>query len=233
MSGLLITGTDTGVGKTVVTAALAAGLLQRQRGLRVGVWKPVETGWDPATAETTSDAARLRRAVASTAPLETICPYRFREPLAPAVAAARAGHTIDIAHLVELYGQHAAAADVVLVEGAGGLLVPLSDRTTYAELAHELGLALLIVAANRLGAVNHTALTARVATAAGLQVIGFVLNRPQKGDGDPSIATNRTSITGLTDLQCFAELPYTETLEDLLEHLDVRSIATAIGLDGP
>jgi dethiobiotin synthetase len=175
MSGLLVTGTDTGVGKTVVACALAAALVER--GLRTTVWKPVETGWD-ASAEDASDAARLRRAVGSAEPLEAICPYRLRAPLAPAVAARLEGIAIDVGHLARLYCARVASADIVVVEGAGGLLVPLTETTTYAELADDLGIPILIVGANRLGVINHVALTARVATAAGLHVIGFVLNTP-------------------------------------------------------
>jgi dethiobiotin synthetase len=173
MSGLLITGTDTGVGKTVVACALAADLVRR--GLNIAVWKPAETGWNPSTEET-SDAARLQKAAGSTEPLEVICPYRLREALAPAVAARVEGVFIDLAHLARLYHKRRMSSDVLIVEGAGGLLVPLVDSTTYADLARDLGLSLLIVAPNRLGVINHTALTARAAAAEGIHVIGFVLN---------------------------------------------------------
>jgi dethiobiotin synthetase len=176
MSGLLVTGTDTGVGKTVVACALAADLVRR--GLNIAVWKPAETGWNP-SAEETSDAARLQRAAGSTEPLEVICPYRLREALAPAVAARVEGVFIDLGHLARLYHERRVSSDVLIVEGAGGLLVPLVDRTTYADLARDLDLSLLIVAPNRLGVINHTALTARVAAAEGLRVIGFVLNNGQ------------------------------------------------------
>jgi len=173
MRGVLVTGTDTGVGKTVVACALAAALVRR--GLNIAVWKPAETGWNP-SAEETSDAARLRRAASSAEPLELICPYRLREALAPAVAARVEGVSIDVGHLARVCRERRASSDVLIAEGAGGLLVPIVGRTTYADLARDLGLSLLIVAPNRLGVINHTALTARVAAAEGLRVIGFILN---------------------------------------------------------
>jgi dethiobiotin synthetase len=217
MRGVLVTGTDTGVGKTVVACALARGLVRA--GLRVAVWKPAETGWDPSSAERLSDAAHLRDASGSEEPLEAICRYRLRAPLAPAIAARLQGLVVDLAELGRAYRTRASAADVVVVEGAGGLLVPLSGRMTYADLARSLDLRVLIVAANRLGAINHTALTARVATAEGASVIGFVLNdvsgastppgaRNSPPVADVSAGTNRDAIIELTSLTCLGEIPY-------------------------
>jgi len=126
MSALLVTGTDTGVGKTFVACALATAL--RQRGRRVAVMKPVETGVEGEPA----DALALRAAAADPAPLGDICPYRLRAPLAPAVAARLEGVTIDVARLVALVARRRQDADVLLVEGAGGLLVPLDARHSVA-----------------------------------------------------------------------------------------------------
>ena len=197
MSALFVTGTDTGVGKTFVACALATAL--RQRGRRVAVMKPVETGVEGEPA----DALALRAAAADPAPLDDICPYR----LAPAVAARLEGVTIDVARLVALVARRRQEADLLLVEGAGGLLVPLDAQTTWAELAVRTGLPLLIVGANRLGTVNHCALTARVAAAAGLVVHGFVLSQPA-AETDVSAATNAETIATLTGLRCLRVLPH-------------------------
>lgn len=230
MTGLLVTGTDTGVGKTLVTCALAVALVRR--GFSISVWKPVETGWTP-SAESTSDAERLRRAAGSDEPLEAICPYRLKAPLAPSVAARLEGTVIDMEHLVEHYRERARCADLVLVEGAGGLLVPLDGRETYADLARTCGCHILIVAANRLGTINHTALTVRVATAEGLHTLGFVLNdvggaAPPAANEDASIATNRATIVELTGLRCLGEIPYDSDLpatpERAARHVDVDHI---------
>lgn len=201
MRTLFVTGTDTGVGKTVVSCALAAAL--RARGLRVGVMKPVETGVvrDP------EDALALCAAAGDPAPLDDVCPYRLRAPLAPAVAARLEGATLDVDHLTALIRRRAREADVLLVEGAGGLLVPVVGRVTWAELVGRLALPTLIVAANRLGTVNHCALTARVAAADGLRVAGFVLSQPAP-ETDESAATNADTIASLTGLPVLAALAH-------------------------
>src|SRR6185503_12356190 len=123
-SGIFITGTDTGVGKTFFAATLAAYL--RDAGYRVGVMKPAETGCEESDgALIPADALLLKDASGCTEPIERICPYRLAEPLAPSIAAERAGVKIDIDHLMAVYGGIKAGHDVTLVEGAGGLLVPL------------------------------------------------------------------------------------------------------------
>ena len=195
MSTLFVTGTDTGVGKTFVACVLAQAL--RARGVRVAVMKPIETG----VAGEPEDALRLRAAAEDPAPLDDVCPYRLRAPLAPAVAARLEGVAIDVDRLTTLIGQRAAAADVLLVEGAGGLLVPIRGTTTWVDLAARVSLPVLIVGANRLGTINHCALTARVAAAAGLTVRGFVLSEPT-AVRDESATTNAEAISALTGLRC-------------------------------
>jgi dethiobiotin synthetase len=201
VSALLVTGTDTGVGKTFVGCALAHAW--RARGRRVGVMKPVETGVELEP----EDALRLRAAAADPAPLDDVCPYRFRAPLAPSIAAALEGRAVDVDHLTALVTRRTREVDVLLVEGAGGLLVPIAGRLTWLDLAVRARLPLLIVAANRLGTVNHTALTARVAAAAGLDVRGFVLSQPTPAT-DPSAATNADTIAALTGLACLGVVPH-------------------------
>ncbi len=218
MSALFITGTDTGVGKTFVACALATAF--RRRGRRVAVMKPVETGVEGEPA----DALALRAAAADPAPLGDICPYRLRAPLAPAVAARLEGVTIEVARLVALVARRRQDADVLLVEGAGGLLVPLDGQTTYAELAVRAGLPLLIVGANRLGTVNHCALTARVAAAAGLVVRGFVLSQPAPTT-DASAATNAETIATLTGLRCLGVLPHSTAPAETAGALDLAVLA--------
>lgn len=206
MSILFVTGTDTGVGKTFVACALATAL--RRQGRRVGVMKPVETGVESEP----EDALRLRQAAGDETPLDEVCPYRLRAPLAPAMAARLEGMTIDVDHLVRLAERRATAADVLLIEGAGGLLVPIVDRVTYLDLAARLGAPLLIVAANRLGTINHCALTARVARDAGLTVRGFVLSQPTPTT-DVSASSNAEVIAALTGLECLGVLPYCASIE--------------------
>jgi len=217
VSALFITGTDTGVGKTFVGCALAHAL--RARGRRVAVMKPIETG----VGDVPEDAARLRAAADDGAPLDAICPFRFRAPLAPAVAARLEGRTIDVGELVDAIRRRAADADILLVEGAGGLLVPVEGRTTWAEVAARAGLPLLIVAANRLGTVNHCALTTRVAAAAGLAVRGFVLSQPA-AETDVSAATNAETIADLTGLRCLGVVGHQVAPADAASALDLDAL---------
>ena len=174
---LLITGTDTGIGKTTVASAIAAAL--RRRGCNVGVLKPVETGCEPADDGGLIPADALRLAWAAgreTESLDTLCPYRFRAPLAPSVAARHAGVRLELAALVDAVRAAQARYEPLLVEGAGGLLVPLTDAATFADLARACELHLLVVVGNRLGAINHARLTLDWARAAGLPVAGYIVN---------------------------------------------------------
>jgi dethiobiotin synthetase len=205
-NGIFITGTDTGVGKTLVGASLAVFL--RERGYRVGVMKPVETGCgERAGVLFPDDAMCLKAASGCAEPIERICPYRFAEPLAPSIAAERAGERIDIDHLRSTYEEISAAHDVILVEGAGGLMVPLLPSYSYADFARLLKMPALVVAANKLGVINHLLLTLEHASCKGLRVLGYVLNGVTK---QASIAaeTNREVLFGLTGVPCLGEFPF-------------------------
>ncbi len=171
MRGLFVTGTDTGVGKTVVAASLCAAL--RARGERVAAFKPVVTGVDepdpvwPADHELLADAAGSAPAA--------VTALTFGPPLSPHRAAALAGTAIDPATLVAAAQASAADADVLIAEGVGGLLVPLTLGYLVRDLAVDLGLPMLIVGRAGLGTINHTLLTVEAARAAGLRVAGVVL----------------------------------------------------------
>lgn len=201
MTALFVTGTDTGVGKTFVACGLAHAL--RAAGRTVTVMKPVETGVETAP----EDALRLRAAAGDPAPLDVVCPWRFRAPLAPSEAARAEGATIDVDDLVGRVAARARSADVLLVEGAGGLLVPIRNRITWLDVLQRTGLPMIVVAANRLGVVNHVALTSRVATDAGIAVRGFVLSHPTPSR-DASSDRNATTIAELTALPCLAIVPH-------------------------
>jgi len=215
VSPLFVTGTDTNVGKTFVACALIAAL--RARGRRVAVMKPIETG----VADHPEDALALRAAAADPAPLDAVCPIRLRAPLAPSVAARLEGRMIDPDDLARRIERRATEAEFLLVEGAGGLLVPVAGTFTMADLARQCGLPLLIVGANRLGTVNHLALTARVAASMNLTVRGFVLSQPAPTT-DESAASNAAEITALTGLRCLG----------VLTHLaEPRAAATLLDVD--
>jgi dethiobiotin synthetase len=210
-SGIFITGTDTGVGKTFFACSLAA--LLKESGYKVGVMKPAETGCDQGNGRLMpQDAAALKEASGCELPLETICPYQLREPLAPTVAAEREGVRIDIDRLMHVYDDISTAYDITIVEGAGGILVPVLPSYTYADLARVLKLPLIVVAANKLGMINHLLLTLEHASCKGLNVLGYVLNQIES---HPSLAaeTNRETLASLTGVPCIGELPYSKDLQ--------------------
>ncbi|HYJ78797.1 MAG TPA: dethiobiotin synthase [Longimicrobiaceae bacterium] len=193
MIRLAVTGTDTGVGKTFVSVLLVK--LLRQRGVRVAAMKPVETGVSPRDPQ--SDAARLAAAAGEDDPLELVRPLLLAEPLAPWVATARGGSVVDLDALDSAFRALCDGRGAVVVEGAGGLLVPLTRDVAYDGLFVQWDLDLVVVAGNRLGAINHTLLTVRAAHDAGLRVRGVVLNT--LGPEPPGIAES-TNLETLTEL---------------------------------
>jgi len=233
-SGIFITGTDTGVGKTFFACGLAA--LLKQSGYKVGVMKPAETGCVERDGKLfAEDAMRLKEASESGLPLEKICPYQFRDPLAPSIAAEREGVRVDIDRLMNLYGDISSSHDVTLVEGAGGLMVPLLPSYTYADFGRALKLPLIVVAANRLGVINHLLLTLEHASCKGLSVWGYVLNSVANED---SLATdtNREVLSGLTGVQCLGQLSFMKTgqrsfpVDVFAEEFDLQPIVRALGV---
>ncbi len=170
--GIFITGTDTGVGKTVVSAALA--LTLKQSGNKVAVMKPVQTGTDSGG---NLDIEFIQSVIETNYPLDNVCPYRFSHPLAPLVAANLVGERIDLERIKSCYYKLASIHDTVIVEGAGGLLVPLIDNYLMSDLASNLGLSLIIVTRPSLGTLNHTLLTVESAKARGLKVMGIIINQ--------------------------------------------------------
>jgi dethiobiotin synthetase len=192
----LVTGTDTGIGKTTVACGIAAAM--RRRGVTVGVLKPVETGCTRAVDGTllAADAMQLGYFAGLELPPDRLCPYRFADPLAPSIAAQRAGRFIDFAALIEVVDRFTDSADLTLIEGAGGLLVPLSGASTFADLALACRLELVVVVGNRLGAVNHALLTVRWAQHCGLAVSGYVINTLQP-EPDLAMQTNTALLAEL------------------------------------
>jgi dethiobiotin synthetase len=172
--GIFVTGTDTGVGKTIVSATLAR--LLRMNGINVGVMKPVTSGCRLESGQLVSDDALLLCQAAGITYSEDVAPYRFREALAPAEAAKVDGIPIDFTLIKAAYERLSASYQYVIVEGAGGLMVPLSGGLLVADLARELGLSLLVVARPGLGTINHTVLTCFAAQQMGLQVAGVIIS---------------------------------------------------------
>lgn len=213
--GLFITGTHTGVGKTYVTALIARALVRQ--GLRVGVYKPVLSGFDtdlaaggdPASSQ--DDDVVLWRAAGQPGELRFVCPQRFAAPVAPPIAAHLAGGAVDPRLLREgarYWQQH---SDIVLVEGAGGLMSPVTDDEYVADIALDLGFPLVVVAANELGVINQTLQTLITAATfqSGLEIAGIVLNHTHPPDpADASLASNRTELARRCSPPVLAELAW-------------------------
>ncbi len=174
--GIFITGTDTGVGKTVVTAAVARHLAQR--GLSVGVMKPVETGVPDGPCEWT-DACRLRSAAGLDDLIERISPYQFTKPLAPLAASREAGRTIDLQDIVRSVDEMAARHVVTLVEGVGGVLAPMATDWDVRDLIQHLGLPVVVVGRSGLGGINHARLTIEALRLRQCRILVLVLNESQ------------------------------------------------------
>lgn len=196
---LFITGTDTGVGKTVVTGALAGAL--RRRRIDCGVMKPIQTGAtrNPDGTWHAPDAEYLIAASGVNDRLALVCPQIFEAPAAPSVAAAEEDRTVDLGAIKSAFQTLTQRHKMTLVEGAGGLAVPIQGRYTMADLAHELNIPVLIVARAGLGTINHTVLTVEYARAKGLTVMGIVLSGyPEEPDLAEQTAAGEIELLTMT-----------------------------------
>jgi len=223
LRGLFITGTDTGVGKTQIACAIIRVL--RGQGARVGAYKPAVSGsrsgpdgpiWD--------DVTQLQAALGSGVAPERICPQCFHAPLAPPVAARQEGKTVDAALLRSGIDWWRGRADVVIVEGAGGLLSPVTETESVADVACDLGFPLIVVARASLGTINHTLLTLEAARHRRLHVAGIVLNQAVAADPhDPSPFTNAEELRRRAGVPILANLPHA-VAPDLLQPAPLSTI---------
>ena len=217
MIRLGVTGTDTGVGKTLVSTLLLRML--RRRGLSVAAMKPVETGVRPDDPK--SDAMRLREAAGADDPVEAVRPILIAEPLAPWVAMTRAGGAVDLAMLDAAFERLSGGRDAIVVEGAGGLLVPLTREVAYDGLFVAWGLDVVVVAGNRRGVINHSMLTVRAAHDAGLRVRGVVLNPLGPQPGGIAERTNQETLSELLAPVPVLELPWFRRPGDIDYQLEI------------
>lgn len=210
-TGIFITGTDTGVGKTVIAAGLA--LVLRERGMRVGVMKPVATGCQGDGKRLVSgDAVYLFEAAENEYPSLT-SPLRFRSPLAPNVASIIEKKEIPIEKILKAYRELQHHYDFLIVEGVGGLLVPITKDYYVANLIHEFALPILIVARGGLGTINHTLLTVDAAIIRGLEVRGIIFNRMPRVNFSIAEITNPKVIHDLTGIPVLGTLPELEDVD--------------------
>ena len=231
--GVVVVGTDTDAGKTMVSAALVMGL--RDAGIPAGYLKPLASECAPSPGGPVSpDVALLHRLVGLKEPLHTLNPVCLRAPLSPLAAAREEGVELSLAASVAACRNFLAGRKFGVIEGVGGLLVPIAAGSTFLDLAVDLGLPVVVAARPGLGTINHTLLTLEALKGAGLAVVGFVFSHTQPVDpSDPSVKENHTLIVEYSGTPFLGALPYLGPRDQLTgealrqavrEHLDLSPL---------
>jgi len=223
--GVFVTGTDTGVGKTVVAAAL--GLAAQAQGRSAVGLKPAQTGDDGTS---TTDAAFVQGVLGTSEPEGAVCPYSLRAPLAPAVAAELEERRLDTAVVAAAYAALRRRHDYVVVEGAGGVLVPFADGVNMGDLVALLNLPVVVVARPGLGTLNHTLLTLDALHRRGLRVLGVVISGFPAEPGLDA-ATNPAVLARLSPVPLLGVLPFDPELDTAAGRAGSLREAGPAGLD--
>ena len=195
MTGVFVTGTGTDVGKTVVATAIVKSLVAE--GIDVGVMKPVETGGG-------DDAQKLQHAASSTDSIDLVCPYRLKRALAPMIAAELENTTLSIQKIIDCYNLLSSRHEVVVVEGAGGVAVPITQRLLISDLIAMLHIPSIVVGRAGLGTINHTVLTVEHLQHKNIRVIAIVLNGSK---GDEAEINNPRVIQQMTTIEHIYTIP--------------------------
>ncbi len=237
--GIVVTGTDTGVGKTIIAAGLVTSL--QDKGIDVGVMKPLESGAPSfESAPIPKDALYLKEISGVQDDLDLINPYCFKDLLAPGVAAQREGREVDLQGIKGLYEELKGRHAFMVVEGVGGLLVPVAKGALLPQLIKLLDLPLLLVARSSLGTINHTLLSLFYCAQAGLDVAGLIMNKATP-DVDLSEESNFQTIAQFTEVPLLGSFPYlgdysgVKVNRDFLaqiftQHIDVGVLLHGLGL---
>jgi len=238
MTGFFITGTDTGVGKTLVGAVIARGL--RIRKFDVGVFKPLQSGGtETASGRKVTDISILKKASGSRDPVNVVSPYRFREELAPITILRRKGLQVSMDRILGSYMILKDSHDIVMVEGVGGIAVPLWEDVMTKDLIKTLDLPVVIVARAGLGTINHTLLTKSYLSRFGIETLGVVLNQTSEPDGseedNPSLMEKYggVDILGTVPLETSLKSrpdPDMKTLDRLADGLDMERLIEKLGI---
>ncbi|RMH04139.1 MAG: dethiobiotin synthase [Nitrospirae bacterium] len=216
--GCVVTGTDTAVGKTLVTAAL--GLALKRAGVHLGIMKPIETGTAPKAASLPhpSDSERLRVLLTPDESPERVAPYRLPLPLAPLAAARMLGLCLEMSNLDTAYQQLRSRYEYLLVEGIGGVYVPISNRERVCDLIVRFKLPCIVVSRAALGSINHTLLTLAALHQAHVPVLAVVLNQTQPFENPSDQQLQLDSTVQLLQEHCsipvFGPLPYCPYLHE-------------------
>jgi dethiobiotin synthetase len=217
MTSIFVTGTDTEVGKTIISVGLIAKL--QERGLVVAAMKPIASGCERLSEGLRNeDALILSKQANISLPYNVINPYAFEPAIAPHIAAQQVGVVINIKSIKQHYNQIQQQADAVVVEGAGGWLVPLNDQDTMADLAIALDLPVVLVVAIRLGCINHALLSVQAIEQSGLSLYGWVANHVEDNKQTAAIVSSlKDSITA----PCLGNVPYLSSGKLATEYLDL------------
>jgi len=220
-NGIFIAGTDTGIGKTIIAGGIAAAL--NSRGIDIGVMKPFETGISKLNGKwKLQDGAFLKKSAGVKDPDELITPFCFEKSLAPYVAANLENVQIDLNKVHRAFNELSSRHSLVVVEGAGGLIVPIKKKYFYANLARDLNLSVIIVVRPGLGSINHTLLTIKAAQSYDLKVIGIIFNNYNNCHYGTAEKTNPKAIEELSNLPVLGEMPF-------LSNLSLESLVRTIG----
>ncbi|MEC4672877.1 MAG: dethiobiotin synthase [Nitrospirota bacterium] len=230
--GLFVTGTDTQVGKTIVTAALGIALQRME--LIIGVMKPIETGIESGPPGKPNDGTRLHQLLTPKELKDLVTPYRFKKALAPVDAARQANSTVQFEVIAEAYHTLASCHEYMLVEGVGGVMVPLTEQYDVRDLIKFLQLPCILVSRTALGAVNHTRLTLAALRDYGIPILGIVLNetRPPTGLAEHRIQQESTVelLRQLCQVPIFGPIPFqTHVEQDWEAGVTILSRTPAIG----
>ena len=240
MKSIFVTGTDTGVGKTAVAAGLAA-FLSLRKALNVGVMKPFESGLSKTGTDVSArDALLLKKASGTGDSLDEINPYAFEAPLAPEAAALLENAVIDMDVVHGVFQKLLKRHDVLVIEGAGGILVPITKGFFFSDLMKAWKAPVIIVSRLGLGTINHTLLTNRFLQSQGIAVLGVILNDTEK-TRDIASETNPEMLRQYLNVPVLGVLPYleeavAETMEReslaalFARYIDTEAIMRAIGL---
>ncbi|RKL64868.1 dethiobiotin synthase [Salipaludibacillus neizhouensis] len=232
MKGVFVTGTDTNVGKTIIASGIAAVL--REKEVDVGVFKPFLSGISRDHPE--SDTSLLKEMSQTPLSTEDITPFEFKEPLAPLVAGKLKGKLVNMTEVVRHWETIRVKHDFFIVEGAGGIAVPLGEVFLVSDLIKALQIPIIIVARPNLGTINHTFLTVKYAQSIGLSIAGIVIN----GVGEKADLSERTSPEIIEKLCGVPILGITPKLTDVTnesiqqmvkEHIDVSLFLNKMGVE--
>jgi dethiobiotin synthetase len=233
--GFFITGTDTGVGKTVIAGAFIKTV--RAQGVSVGAMKPIETGCSRiGTNLCPTDGMFLRKVAGMDENINQITPYCFEAPVAPSLASEMEGRPVSVSGILEKFNALLQRYHAVVVEGVGGILVPIRKDYFVLDLIKDMALPLIVVARPALGTLNHTLLTVNYALKEGVRVAGVVINLTRKSEGTVSENTNPLVLRQLSPVPLLGIFPYLDNLDDeslenaAMKYLDLKVIRNELGL---